>query len=425
MNTEKTEAETQSEETKQIQRIAFYGFLLNLGLAIMKAVLASLSSSLAITASAIDSATDSVASLVLYIGLKLSARKTSTFPLGLYKIENVLSVAVAFFIFFAGYEIARHALSPAATPPTISLTVILLILASTVAIFIFGRYAIAAGRRTESPTLIAEGRHRQVDSLASVVVLASVVMNYFKMEIDLFGITIDQIAAAVVLLFIAHTGWELLSDGMRVLLDASIDHETLAKVQRIIEKEPMVAEVQSLMGRNAGRFRFLQATITVRTDELQKAHDISEKIESNIRSRVPHVERVIIHYEPEPRAYLRIGVPLADPDGALSNHFGDSPYFAIAMLRMSDNQIEKQEIIKNPYTHIKRAKGIQVAEWLVEKNVDEIAISEDIKHKGPGYVFSDAGVKVHVISAKTLEEALSYITNQSHSLTASQGQGQS
>jgi len=137
------------------------------------------------------------------------------------------------------------------------------------------------------------------------------------------------------------------------------------------------------------------------------------------------VERVIIHYEPEPRAYLRIGVPLADPDGALSNHFGDSPYFAIAMLRLSDNQIEKQEIIKNPYTHIKRAKGIQVAEWLVEKNVDEVAISEDIKHKGPGYVFSDAGVKVHVISAKTLEDALSYITNQSHSVTASQGQGQS
>ena len=420
MDTEKPEPETQGEETKQIQRIAFYGFLLNLGLTVMKAVLVSLSGSLAITASTIDSATDSVASLVLYIGLKLSARKTAAFPLGLYKIENVLSVAVAFFIFFAGYEIARHAFSPAATAPTISLTVVLLILASTIAIFIFGRYAIAAGRRTESPTLIAEGRHRQVDSLASVVVLASVVISYFKAEIDLFGITIDQIAAALVLVFIAHTGWELLSDGMRVLLDASIDHETLAKVQRIIEEEPMVAEVQSLMGRNAGRFRFLQATITVRTEELQKAHDISEKIESNIRTRVPHVERVIIHYEPEPRAYLRIGVPLSDPDGALSDHFGDSPYFAIAMLRLSDNQIEKQEIIKNPYTHIKRAKGIRVAEWLVEKNVDEVAITEDIKHKGPGYVFSDAGVKVHVISAKNLEEALDYITTRNHSVPASE-----
>jgi hypothetical protein len=61
-----------------------------------------------------------------------------------------------------------------------------------------------------------------------------------------------------------------------------------------------------------------------------------------------------------------------------------------------------------------------VAEWLVEKNVDEVAITEDIKHKGPGYVFSDAGVKVHVVSAKNLGEALAYITTQSHSMPASQ-----
>jgi cation diffusion facilitator family transporter len=415
-----SEVETQDAETKQIRRIALYGFLLNFGLTVMKAVLAVLSGSLAITASTIDSATDSIASLVLYIGLKLSARKTSTFPLGLYKIENLLSVAVAFFIFFAGYEIARHAFSPAATPPDISLTVILLIAASTIAIFLFGQYAIAAGERTESPTLIAEGRHRQVDALSSVVVLASVIISHFKLEIVFYGITVDQIAAALVLLFIAHTGWELLSDGMRVLLDASIDHETLAKVRRIIEAEPMVAEVQSLVGRNAGRFRFLQAAVTVRTDQLQEAHRISENIESNIRSRIPHVERVVIHYEPQAREYLRIAVPLSDPGGKLSHHFGESPYFTIALLRLSDNKIEKQEILENPYTDMKKGKGIRVAEWLVERKVDEVAITEEIKHKGPGYVFSDAGVKIHVVSAKDAGEAFASIAAQNRSMSTSQ-----
>ncbi len=78
------------EEAVRIQRVALYAFLINLGLAMMKAVLAAVSNSLAVTASAIDSATDSAASLALYGGLKLSTRKTKSFPLGLYKIENVI-----------------------------------------------------------------------------------------------------------------------------------------------------------------------------------------------------------------------------------------------------------------------------------------------------------------------------------------------
>jgi len=401
-------------ETREIQRVALYGFLLNLGLAGMKGILAVWSGSLAVTASAIDSATDSVASLVLLIGLKLSNKKSANFPMGLYKVENLLSVAMAFFIFFAGYEIARHAFSTAFSPPDISFLTILLVLAGTIATFLFGQYAIVAGRRTESPTLVAEGRHRQADVLSSVVVLISIGISYFDLKIDLYGITVDQLAAVLVLLFIAHTGWELLSDGMRVLLDASIDHDTLAEVQQIIESEPMIAEVQSLVGRNAGRFRFLQAVVSVRTDNLQKAHKISERVESNIRQRVPHVERVVIHYEPQTRESLHVAIPLAEPGGKLSRHFGEAPYFAIVRLRVSDNQIDEQEILKNPYVDLEKGKGIRVAEWLVGKNVDLVALREEIMNKGPGYVFSNAGVNVHVLSATDLNGAVMSLVDKDH-----------
>lgn len=57
-------------ETRLIERVALYAFLLNLGLAAMKGILASYSSSLAVTAGAIDSGTDAVVSLLLLGGLK-------------------------------------------------------------------------------------------------------------------------------------------------------------------------------------------------------------------------------------------------------------------------------------------------------------------------------------------------------------------
>jgi len=398
-----------NDETKQIYRVAGYAFLLNLFLAIMKALLAFFSGSLAITASAIDSGTDAVASLVIYGGVKLSSKKTRTFPMGLYKLENVASVLIALFIFIAGYEIIREILSPVESFPRISLSYIILLLAGTVATLLFGQYAISVGRRTGSPTLIAEGRHRQVDVLSSIVVLVSVTLSYFGLNLNILGVTIDQISAALILIFIARAGWELLSDGMRVLLDASIDISTLDSIREIIKSEPMVSEIKSLMGRNAGRFRFIQATITLNTENLERAHRISEDIEMKIRNQVTHVEKVIIHYGPPERTHDRVALPLEDRKGRISMHFGEAPYFGIVHIRRKDKEIEKQEIVENPHRLVETAKGIRVAEWLVEQGVEHVGMKEDVSHKGPGYVFSNGGVKIHIISAKQIGQAINEI----------------
>jgi cation diffusion facilitator family transporter len=394
------------QETRLIRKVALYAFLLNLGLAVMKVILALFSNSLAVTAGAIDSGTDAVSSLVLYGGLRLSTRKTPSFPLGLYKIENFISVMVAFFIFFGGYEIARQALSATKSAPELSITVVILLGAGTLGIYLFGLYATRVGRTTGSPTLVAEGKHRQVDVVSSVVVLLSVMMSYLGWEFSLLGISIDRLAAGVVLIFIAWTGWELLTDGMRVLLDASIDFQTLDQVRSILEHHPMVVKVQSLIGRNAGRYRFLMVNVVMRTDDLQKAHQISQSLESEIREKIPHVEKVMVHYEPQLRTHTRIAIPLADPSRKMSAHFGVSPYFALVTVRLSDHHVEKEEVVKNPHKDVETAKGIRVAEWLVAQKVDHVMMSEDLSAKGPGYVLSNAGVQSTVTAASNVEEAI-------------------
>jgi cation diffusion facilitator family transporter len=396
----------QAAETRLIQRTALYGFLLNLGLAALKAVLAVLSGSLAVAASAIDSITDSMASVAIYGGLRLSTIKTQKFPLGLYKIENVISVSVAFFIFFAGYEIARQILFQEEKHPEISLAIIGFLLMAVAATWLFGRYCLKLGRQTESPTLVAEGKHRQVDVLSSLIVLAAVTLNFFNIQFQVMHLGIDQIAAVLVLLFIAMTGWELLVDGMRVLLDVSVDPQTLRQVRKIIEREPQVKQVLSLVGRNAGRFRFIQTQIILRTDDLQKAHWISDRIEYHIRKEIPHVERVMIHYEPETSSYRRIAAPLKNLEGQISEHFGEAPYFAFVDRQLGEGKSKRQDIIENPFQHVEKGKGIRVAEWLVQKKVDILLVKEDLQHKGPSYVFSNAGVEIHPTSASSLEEGL-------------------
>jgi predicted Fe-Mo cluster-binding NifX family protein len=193
---------------------------------------------------------------------------------------------------------------------------------------------------------------------------------------------------------------------MRVLLDASLDGETLSRIRRCIHDDAAVSEVAWVTGRNAGRFRFVEAGVALRGAELGKAEATLRRIEANVRASVPHVERVLLHVEAPVSPHVRYAVPLADPEGTISAHFGGAPIFAIVSVRRADGAIEERRIVPNPHQTLEKAKGIRVAEWLVAQKVDALLLREDVRGKGPDYVLRDAGVDVRVTDQATLTEAL-------------------
>ena len=105
-----------------------------------------------------------------------------------------------------------------------------------------------------SPSLMADALEYRTHMLSSGIVFLALIGHEA-------GIPLDRYAALAIVVFIAKTGWELLSGGMRVLLDASLDADTLENVRAIITAEPAVTTVRSLVGRNAGRYRFLEAEV--------------------------------------------------------------------------------------------------------------------------------------------------------------------
>ena len=62
---------------------------------------------------------------------------------------------------------------------------------------------------------------------------------------------------------------------------------------------------------------------------LRAAHEITNNIEEEIKSRILCVERVIIRYEPERKEYQRSAVPLANRKGEISEHFGSDPFITL------------------------------------------------------------------------------------------------
>jgi divalent metal cation (Fe/Co/Zn/Cd) transporter len=87
------------------------------------------------------------------------------------------------------------------------------------------------------------------------------------------------------------------------------------RIRDVISAEAAVAEVQWVTGRNAGRYRFVEAGVVLRVAEGDKAEMVTRRIEDAVRAAVPHVERVLIHVEASTSPCVRYAVPLADREG--------------------------------------------------------------------------------------------------------------
>ena len=405
--------EPEQRGTPQAAQVAWASIAVNIFLSLLNLAIAAASGSLAVAAEMVHNLVDLVASVAVLAGVKISERESRAFPYGLYKVENVVAVGVAILIFFTGYEIAKEALFAEAGVATVSGWMLVGVALSAVVPFAFSVYEMRVGRALNSPSLMADAAEYRVHVFSSGVVFVALIGQ-------MVGLPLDRYAALVIVVLIAKTGWELLSDGMRVLLDASLDAETLDQVRTIVEADPAVVELRSLVGRNAGRYRFLEADVALRVDDLEKAHAVGQRIERAIRDQVPHVERVLVHYEPRVRTHLRYAVPLADAGGTVSAHFGEAPFFGLVTVRIGDGQssdklspadqrgptVERQEVVANPYTDVEKAKGIRVGEWLVSLKADVVLLREDVHGRGPAYVFADAGVETRLTGASTLAELL-------------------
>jgi len=273
------------------KKISLYSVGINFTLSLIKIIGGMISGSAALLADGIHSLSDLAASLSVFVGIVISNKKYKLFPHGLYKVENLVALVSAFAIFFAGYEIAKDVLFSDLTPIK-NLPVALTVLALTVLItYFYSRWEKKKAMELNSPSLLADAEHVKADFYTAIVVLVGVLGQYFGYPI------VEKIAVVVVIYFIFHSGFDILKEAIKVLLDASLDYETIDEIRKILEETSKVKEITTITGRNAGSFQFVQLNLVLDTDSLREAHTIAHNIEDKIKTKMPFVEKVVIHYE--------------------------------------------------------------------------------------------------------------------------------
>jgi cation diffusion facilitator family transporter len=385
------------EIAREKKRIALYSILVNLFLSLLKIVAGVVSGSASLVADGIHSIADLAASVSVYAGIVIANMKVKGFPYGLYKVENFISLVSAFAIFFAGYEIAREVLFSENELRVKNLPVALGAVVLTIIVtYLFSRYEKKKGEELNSPSLIADSEHIKTDMFSSIIVLIGILGNYLGYP------QIEKLAVIVIVAFIFHAGYEILVEAIKVLLDASIDKETLEQIKETILSHPLVSKVKTITGRSSGSYKFIEAEVTVLTNELEKAHNIVHEVEAKVKREHPFIEKIIIHFEPEEKENLLVAVPVEGKK--VCGRFAECP--EILILEVKDKSLREVKRIKNPAVNLKFGKCIELVELLAKEGINCIAINNLPLGKGVIYALSAYNIGMKLITKEELEDFL-------------------
>ena len=260
--------------------------------------------SVGLLSDAAESVVNLIAAVVALIALNVAVRpadaghhhghgKAEYFSAGL---EGLMIFAASAVILFSAVERFLH---PAALERVgVGLAVSMLATAVNGAV---GWLLIRTGRLRRSATLSADGKHLLTDVWTSVGVVIGVLL------VALTGWErLDPIVAAIVGVNICVTGYRLVAQSVRSLLDASLPAVDLALVVAALDQfRSDEVDFHGLQTRESGRHRFVAVHVLVPGNwTVQRGHDLAQKVEAAIGSTLPDTT-VEPQVEPreDPRSY--------------------------------------------------------------------------------------------------------------------------
>ena len=201
------------------EKTIFITIIANIILIVLRFFLANLSGSIGLTANAWHSFTDVFVSTVVFIGLMITHAGAEKLGKTVEKIEHILAIFVAIFIFYMGIEILEEALSSnAAELRYVPFTAAGAFLGVVINYFM-ARLKIYVGEQTGSQSLLADGYHSKMDMYCSIAVLVGIVGALFGMK------SLDKVAAICAMVLLMSAGYEILTSNIRALMHPNEEHE--------------------------------------------------------------------------------------------------------------------------------------------------------------------------------------------------------
>ena len=267
-------------------------------LTLIKLAIGITSGSVAVLASAVDSVLDMFVSIFNYFAISNSEKPADKiFNYGRGKIEALASVIEGTIITISGLFLLYQAIqkfihNEESKFLDISIYVMIISLIITISLVIYLNYI---AKKTNSMVIKADALHYKTDVFSNAAVLISLLLVTFTgYEI------IDIIVGAGIALYIIYSAYELIHDGVLVLLDRAVDEELVSNIKEIIKNNERVNTYHLLKTREAANQTFVEVHLVFDCIiTLMEAHKASDSIENKIKKLDSQRNWIInIHMDP-------------------------------------------------------------------------------------------------------------------------------
>jgi len=251
-------------------------------LVVIKIVLGFASGSVAVLASAIDSLLDMLVSLFNFFAIKKAEENPDEeYQYGKAKIQaiaaviegTVITISGLYIIYEAIKKLSNKSLTTLLTPSMVAMTF------SIIITYVLVRYLLKVAAETDNLVIKADALHYKTDLWSNAAVLLSLGLVYVT-GID----AIDALFGLGIGLYIIYSAYEIIQEGIEILLDRALDGEIVAKIGEIISNHPEVTSYHWLKTRTDGSTNFIEFHMVLRPNMLLlEAHRIADEVEDQIR----------------------------------------------------------------------------------------------------------------------------------------------
>ncbi|HJO01874.1 MAG: cation diffusion facilitator family transporter [Candidatus Woesearchaeota archaeon] len=271
------------------------GILGNILLFISKLIIGFLTNSIAIISDALNSLTDIINSIVLFVSVKVGSKSPDKeHPFGHYRSEPIGALIVAVLTIVLGFEVVRIAIDRLINKVTpifsIHMLLILLITIAVKASMYF--YTKAAWKKTKSTALGAF----MVDHRNDILIASGAIIGFIGSNYNLAFL--DPLVAIFIGLWIIKVGFGIGISNIKFLMGESPKKELLEKIKNVALKVEGVRSIQEVKAHYVGTLVQVELHIMVDRDlTIYRAHTIGRKVEKKVHM-LEDVEKAFVHIDP-------------------------------------------------------------------------------------------------------------------------------
>ena len=292
-----------SDTNKKIAfRVSVVTIVVNIVLALFKLVAGLIGNSAAMISDSVHSASDIFSTIVVMIGVALSAKRAdSGHPYGHERMECVCSALLAVLLFETGVFIGYKGVSSLITgeyKSTAAPELIALIAAIASIVVKEGMYwyTIINAKKINSGSLKADAWHHRSDALSSV---GSLIGIGGAMLFDLP--ILDVIASLIICLLIFKVAFDIFMESMNKMVDKSCPEEFVSSLKEVLLSIEGVLSVDDVKTRTFGDKIYVDVEIGANENLLLKeAHSVAETAHGAIESFDPRIKHCMVHVNPLP-----------------------------------------------------------------------------------------------------------------------------